>query len=287
MLQGAATVDVEEFFHASALEVVAPRERWGVMPSRVVESTQRVLDLFSRSETKGTFFILGVVAERHPSLVREIAGRGHEIASHGYAHYRVGHQTPRVFRDDVERAKKILEDVCGLEVGGYRAASFSINRQTWWAFEELAEAGYHYSSSVYPIRHDHYGETSAPRHPFEPIKGFAEIPITTVRMLGNNLPAGGGGYFRLLPYRLSRLALKRGDGGRSWPAVNYFHPWEFDPGQPRLPVPLATRFRHYVNLNRMEAKVERLFRDFAWGRMDQAFASAIRWTQAPVIHAGV
>jgi len=272
----AASVDVEEYFHASALASAAPRSSWPHRESRVVQSTNRVLRLFADTGSRGTFFILGSIAERYPSLVRSIAAEGHEIGSHGYAHHSVGQLTRQEFLEDVRKTKAILENVSGQHVIGYRAPNFSINRDTWWAFDQLKAAGYAYSSSVYPIYHDHYGVVGAPKDPFFPVEGFLEVPMTAMSLGPMSLPAGGGGYFRLLPYALSRAAIRRVNRKERRRAVNYFHPWELDPGQPRLDLPLRSRFRHYVNLGIMESKLHRLFNDFRWSRMDRVFGDLLQ-----------
>lgn len=268
----AMTVDVEDYFQVSALEPYVNRREWPHMPRRVEANTQRILDLFSEHRVTATFFVLGWVAERHPALVRRIAAEGHEVASHGYAHRRVTQQSPREFRDDVTRAKSILEDIVGEAIHGYRAPSYSIGATTLWALDVLEAAGYRYSSSVFPIRHDLYGMPEAPRFPFLPTAGgLLEIPVTTVRLGGRTLPCGGGGYFRLLPYESFRWALRRVNRQDQAAGVFYFHPWEIDPEQPRVRAGLKSRFRHYVNLGRMESKVTRLLEDFSWDRMDRVF----------------
>jgi polysaccharide deacetylase family protein (PEP-CTERM system associated) len=223
---------------------------------------------------KATFFTLGWVAERHPDLIRRILAAGHELASHGFAHFRASDQTPEEFRADVRRTKRLLEDTGGSEVQGYRAASFSIGADNLWAIEVLAEEGYRYSSSIYPVRHDHYGMPDAPRFPHRPVgaRGVLELPISTVRFAGRNLPIGGGGYFRLAPYAAFRWALRRVNRDDGMPAVFYFHPWEIDPDQPRPDgLSAKTRFRHYLNLGRMERRLAAMLADFAWDRIDRVF----------------
>ncbi|RMD80217.1 MAG: DUF3473 domain-containing protein [Gammaproteobacteria bacterium] len=273
-LRNALTVDVEDYFHVSAFEGRIRPEEWDRWPSRVAANTARILDLLAARGVRATFFVLGWVAERHPELVRRIAAAGHEVASHGYAHRRVSTQDRAAFRADVTRAKALLEDLTGRAVQGYRAPSYSIGPGNLWALEELQEAGYRYSSSIYPIRHDLYGWPDGPRFPWRPLgeDGLLEIPITTVELRGRRLPCGGGGYFRLLPYGLYRWALERVNGRDRRPGVFYFHPWELDPAQPR-PKGLGpkARFRHYLNLHRMEERLRRLLRDFRWGRMDEVF----------------
>ena len=226
--------------------------------------------------TKATFFTLGWIAERYPQLVRQIVEQGHELASHGYGHERASDLTEAAFFADIHLAKIILEDVGGAEVKGYRAPSFSIGTGNLWAFDTLARAGYRYSSSVYPIRHDHYGMPDSPRFAYQVRPGLLEIPVTTLRALGRNLPSSGGGYFRLLPYALSRWMLKRVNTLDRQSGIFYFHPWEIDVAQPRVEgISSKTRFRHYVNISRMEARLAQLLKDFKWGRMDEVFGRNI------------
>jgi polysaccharide deacetylase family protein (PEP-CTERM system associated) len=246
------------------------------MPCRVERNVERILELLEAAGAQATFFTLGWIAERYPTLVTRIAAAGHEVASHGYAHHRATHQSRAEFYEDIRSAKAMLEDILGAEVRGYRAPSFSIGQANLWAFDCLAEAGYRYSSSVYPIRHDHYGMPDASRFPFEPVPGLLEIPLTTACIAGVNLPAAGGGYFRLLPYPVSRALIRRVNRVDRRPALFYFHPWELDPGQPRIPgTSLKTRFRHYVNLHRTEGRLRRLLADFAWRRMDEVFLKTV------------
>jgi polysaccharide deacetylase family protein (PEP-CTERM system associated) len=273
MTQNALTVDVEDYFQVSALAPHIDRSSWDSRPCRVERNVQRLLELFDAAGARATFFTLGWVADRYPRLVRDIVARGHELASHGYAHLRVSEQTRQEFSSDVLSAKRLLEDVSGQPVRGYRAPSFSIGHDNDWAFDELLAAGYAYSSSVYPVRHDHYGVPDAPRFPYHTRPGLLEIPLTTTQLLGRNLPAGGGGFFRLLPYSVSRWALRRVNRIDQRPAIFYLHPWEIDPQQPRIAgTSVKTRFRHYVNLSRTESRLSRLLRDFQWGRIDEVFA---------------
>jgi polysaccharide deacetylase family protein (PEP-CTERM system associated) len=269
----AMSVDVEDYFQVSAFERHVPRERWDAIPSRVEVSTARVLDLFAEHQVRATFFTLGWVAERFPALVRRIHEEGHEVASHGHSHVRLTDQTAEQFRREAADTRKLLEDTAGCAVRGFRAASFSIDRRNLWALDVIAETGHAYSSSIYPVRHDHYGLPDAPRFPFRCAGGaLLEVPVTTVSFLGRTLPAGGGGYFRLLPYRYFRWATRRVNEGEGRPTVFFLHPWEVDPGQPRQPgLDPKTRFRHYVNLSRMLPRLARLARDFSWGRMDRVF----------------
>lgn len=273
---GAMTVDVEDYFQVAAFAQQVKRQDWDGYPCRVERNVERVLDLFSDAEVSATFFILGWIAERYPTVIRRIADAGHEVASHGYEHVKVHQQRPEDFRLDIRRTKVILEDISGQRIKGYRAASFSIDQRSLWAFDVLAEEGYDYSSSIYPIRHDHYGMPDASRFAFRPCDRhrLLELPISTVRLFHRNLPSGGGGYFRLLPYGLSRWALRRVCEKDRQPVVFYFHPWEIDPGQPRFDgAPLRSRFRHYVNLAAMEARLRAVLRDFSWDRVDRLFLS--------------
>lgn len=272
----AMTVDVEDYFQVAAFEDCIPRAEWPRWPVRVEGNTRRVLELFDRHGVRATFFVLGWVAERFPALVREIASAGHEIGSHGFGHERLTTISRSEFRDGITRTKHLLEDISGNVVQGYRAPSYSIGATTLWAHEELREAGYRYSSSVVPIRHDLYGMPAAPRFAFYAHgSGLLEIPVTTTRFAGRNWPCGGGGYFRLLPYALFRRGLRRVNGREGCSGVFYFHPWEVDPGQPRVPgASFKNRVRHYLNLGRMELRLERLMRDFRFDRMDRVFVDA-------------
>lgn len=273
VIPNALTVDVEDYFQVQAFFDVVPRSAWDEFPRRVEANTERLLALFAQAGVHGTFFTLGWVAERHPALIRRIVAGGHELASHGYWHYRVDSQTPEDFAADIGRAKAVLEAAGGVAVGGYRAPTFSVGPRTPWAFPILENAGHRYSSSVYPVRHDLYGTPDAPRAPHRHAgTGLWEIPMTTLRVAARNLPCSGGGYFRLLPYWLFRLLLRRVHAAGLGPGVFYIHPWEIDPGQPRVATPSRmSRFRHYNNLARTEARLERLLRDFAWDRMDRVF----------------
>ena len=270
------SVDVEDWFQVGAFETVIDRKDWDGLTCRVERNCNEILALFDAAGVKATFFTLGWVAERYPALMRRIAADGHEIASHGWDHARVFTLGREAFAADIERARKVLEDVTGERVIGYRAPSFSIDARTPWAHEVLAEQGYAYSSSVAPIVHDHYGWREAPRFAFRPVSGagLLEIPVTTAEVAGRRMAAGGGGFFRLLPYAVSRWAIRQVNEREGRPAAFYFHPWEIDPDQPRPPVaPLKSRLRHYTNLDVMAAKLERLVREFRWGRMDEVAAS--------------
>jgi polysaccharide deacetylase family protein (PEP-CTERM system associated) len=271
------TVDVEDYFQVSAFEKIIARSSWDTLPCRVEQNTDRILQLFADHRVCGTFFMLGWVAERYPALVQRIVSAGHELASHGFSHVRVTAQDRESFREDVSRTRKLLEDLSGTPVVGYRAASYSIGRDNLWAHCILAEAGYHYSSSIYPIHHDLYGMPEAPRFAFRsPEASLLEIPVSTVEVFGYKFPCGGGGYFRLLPYGLFHWALRRVNHCDSQPCIFYFHPWEIDPDQPRQQgIGMKTRFRHYLNLQHMEQRLLRLLSDFHWDRMDRVFASKI------------
>jgi polysaccharide deacetylase family protein (PEP-CTERM system associated) len=273
-IRNAMTIDVEDYFQVSAFAGHIPRESWPDLACRVEANIDRILALLDAAGIKATFFTLGWIAERYPAMVRRIVGHGHELASHGYGHQRASDQTAEEFSDDVGRSKALLEDIGGQKVLGYRAPSFSIGSRNLWALDVLLKAGYRYSSSIYPIRHDHYGMPDAPRFAFYPngSDGLLELPITTVRVMSKNLPAGGGGYFRFFPYAMSRWLMRRVNDRDGQSAIFYFHPWELDPGQPRQRnIGIKTRFRHYVNLDRTEARLQALTRDFQWGRMDQVF----------------
>ncbi len=275
-LINALTIDVEDYFQVSAFAPHIKRSEWNSRECRIERNVARILEMLSVNKTKATFFTLGWIAERYPQLIRQIAEQGHEIASHGYGHERASDLTQDAFFADVHMAKVILEDLCGTEVKGYRAPSFSIGAGNLWAFDCLDRAGYRYSSSVYPIRHDHYGMPDSPRFAYSVRPGLVEIPVTTLRALGRNLPSSGGGYFRLLPYALSRWMLKRVNDSDQQPGIFYFHPWEIDVAQPRVEgISRKTRFRHYVNISRMEGKLAQLLDDFQWGRMDEVFRRSI------------
>lgn len=267
------TVDVEDYFQVSAFEPYINKSNWDNIEHRVEKNTHKILDAFAEFDNKATFFTLGWVAERYPQLIKRILAEGHELACHGYEHIRVTEQTPNQFRADIIRTKKILEDLSGQEIKGYRAASYSINSDNLWAHDVLAEEGFKYSSSVYPVKHDLYGIPDAPRFSYNPIKGsdFLEIPITTVKIGQKNLPCGGGGFFRFYPYLLSKWAFHSiNKTGQS--AIFYCHPWEIDPEQPRQQgLSLKTKFRHYLNLTKMEQRIRYLLNDFQWDTMENVF----------------
>jgi polysaccharide deacetylase family protein (PEP-CTERM system associated) len=273
-LRNAMTCDVEDYFQVSAFAPFIDRASWPERECRVEANIDRVLGVFSAGNVKATFFTLGWIAERYPEMVKRIVAEGHELASHGYGHLRASDQTRAEFDHDIRSSKALLEDLGGQAVVGYRAPSFSIGADNLWALEALAEAGYRYSSSIYPIQHDHYGMPSAPRFAFYPNgpDGLLEVPITTAMLMGKKLPAGGGGYFRLLPYAISKWMMEKVNREDREPTLFYFHPWELDPGQPRPPgLSAKSRFRHYINIDRMENRLAALTRDFAWDRMDRIF----------------
>ena len=268
----ALTIDVEDYFQVSAFAEHVQRSTWETQPCRVEANIERILALLSTANVRATFFTLGWIADRYPALVRQITDCGHELASHGYDHLRASEQGYGAFLADIRLAKAVLEDVSGSSIKGYRAPSFSIGRRNTWAFDCIADAGYRYSSSVYPIRHDHYGMPDAPRFAHEARSGLLEIPVATVRLLSSNWPAGGGGYFRLLPYCLSRWSIRRVNAVDRQPAMLYFHPWELDPDQPRIKgLGAKARFRHYLNLRQMAPRLNRLLSDFRWDRVDRVF----------------
>lgn len=278
MVWNALTFDVEEYFHAESCAGVVSPEDWGALPSRVVESTRRVLGLLARRGVSATFFVLGWVAERHPRLVHEIRVAGHEVACHGHAHRLIYRMDREAFRQDVRRAKQALEDASGTAVSGYRAPTFSVVRETLWALEVLAEEGFRYDSSIFPIHHDRYGIPEAPRFPHRvSLRGggdIVEFPISTLSVGGQHVPFSGGGYFRLLPYAAIRAALRRVNARDGGPAIVYLHPWELDPDQPRLPLRGGSRFRHYVNLGRTARKLERLLGDFTFAPATRVLRAA-------------
>lgn len=271
-IRNALTIDVEDYFQVSAFAPYIARSDWELRECRVERNVDRILSMLDRHQTQATFFTLGWIAERYPQLIRRIADQGHEVASHGYGHQRATDLDEADFKDDIERAKHLLEEVSGTAVTGYRAPSFSIGTSNLWAFDCLARAGYLYSSSIYPIQHDHYGMPDAPRFAHRVNDSLMEIPITTLRLFGRNLPASGGGYFRLLPYAVSRWMIRQVHAREGESAIFYFHPWEIDSDQPRIAgIDGKTRFRHYVNIDRMEQRLNCLLHDFRWGRMDQVF----------------
>lgn len=272
----AMSFDVEDYFQVQAFADVCDRARWDGYESRVERNTNLILDLLAERGTHATFFTLGWIAERYPSIVRRVVAEGHELASHGYAHHRVDQQTPDQFRADIRQTKKILEEIGGAPIKGYRAATFSVGPTTPWAFQVLEEEGYAYSSSVYPVAHDNYSNPDAPRFAYCPkgTSAFWEYPISTVRLAGRNIPCGGGGYFRFAPYAAFRRAITHINESEHQSAIFYLHPWEVDPDQPRPSgVSLKSRFRHYLNLTRTVPRLKRLLQDFRWDRIDRVFAA--------------
>ena len=271
-ITNALTIDVEDYFQVSAFAPYIRRDEWDTRECRIERNVGRILEMLAERDVKATFFTLGWIAERYPQLVRSIVDGGHELASHGYGHQRASDLKPAEFAADITHAKKLLEDLSGAAVHGYRAPSFSIGTGNLWAFDSLAEAGYRYSSSIYPIRHDHYGMPDSPRFAYRVGAGLLEVPVTTLRLMNRNLPSSGGGYFRLLPYALSRWMIGTVNRHDREAASFYFHPWEIDTGQPRVAgIDVKTRFRHYVNIPRMEGRLQQLLTDFRWGRMDHIF----------------
>lgn len=275
-LANAMSVDVEDYFQVSAFENLVSRDDWADIASRIPSNIAKILAIFDAKNIKATFFTLGWVCEHYPEVVRSIADAGHEIASHGSEHSRIGTLSPKQFRNDVESTRKRLEDLSGTAVTGYRAPSFSIGRKTLWAHDVLAEAGYQYSSSIFPVTHDHYGIPDAPRFPFRSASGaILEIPMSSLRLFGRNWPCAGGGYFRLMPLSYSKWAVKRINVQERMPAIFYFHPWEIDPEQPRIPgVSAKTRFRHYLNLEKFEFRLTQMLESFRWDRVDNIFLNA-------------
>jgi polysaccharide deacetylase family protein (PEP-CTERM system associated) len=276
-IRNAMTIDVEDYFQVSAFAPYISRETWDNQPCRVERNVDAILAMLDDHGVHATFFTLGWLAQRYPDLIRRIVEQGHELASHGYDHCRATEQNRAEFLEDITRTKHLLEDIGGVEVKGYRAPSFSIGENNLWALQCLREAGYRYSSSIYPVRHDHYGMPNAPRFAFHPDEGqgLLEVPVTTIRLFNRKLPIGGGGYFRLLPYPLSRWCMRQVNRRDGQACIFYFHPWEIDPDQPRIPgISLKTRFRHYLNLRRMEPRLRSLLKDFRWDRMDRIFLAS-------------
>ena len=266
------TVDVEDYFQVSAFEKSITQDDWSSLPLRVADNTNRLIDIFAEHEVKATFFCLGWVAERCPSVIKRLVSEGHELASHGYDHTRLNFMDKQAFLEDVSKSKKILEDCSGEKIIGYRAPSFSINESTQWVYEHLVDLGFVYSSSTYPIHHDLYGVPSWPRFKYQRDEGILEIPIPTLRNKNSNKGIGGGGYFRLFPYWLSKRRIERYMATETSPYNFYFHPWEIDAQQPRIDsISMKSRFRHYVNLNQMEGKLRALLSDFSWGTMADVY----------------
>ena len=272
-MRNALTVDVEDYFQVAALAGSVRAEDWDCYESRVAANTRRLLDLFAHKRIRATFFVLGWVAERQPTLVRQIADQGHEIASHGYSHQLIYNQTPAQFRAETIRAKRVLEDLVQRPVAGYRAASYSITGASLWALDILAELGFAWDSSIFPVHHDRYGLPGASRWPHRlrtPTGGsLIEFPLSTCALFGYRLPIAGGGYFRLYPYWLSRLGLSRINRRERRPFIFYLHPWEIDPDQPRIPAGRLSSFRHYNNLHRCEERLERLLDSFEFATVSE------------------
>lgn len=272
-ITNAISIDVEDYFQVSAFEHSIDRGDWDSIEHRIVNNTHTVLDLLENHNVKATFFTLGWVAERYPEIVKKIIDNGHELASHGYGHQRVSDLTSAEFKQDLIKAKNILEDISGVEIKGYRAPSYSIGKDNIWALDVLAQTGHQYSSSIYPIKHDHYGYPEAPRFVFKDKKtGLIEIPITTMKFMNRLFPAGGGGFFRFYPYFLSRWVIGQVNKKDKMPSIFYFHPWEIDPNQPKQNnISAKSQFRHYLNLDKTEKRLNHLLTDFSWGRMDDVF----------------
>ena len=274
-ITNAMTVDVEDYFHVSAFENNIQRSNWNNMPLRVERNTYRLLELFEKYNTKSTFFVLGWVAQKCPQLIQDIVAQGHELASHGYAHQRATTMSKEALIDDIKSSKDILEEISGIEVIGYRAPSFSINESNQWVFQLLVDLGFKYSSSTYPISHDLYGEPNWPRFAYQRNEGILEIPIPTLCNKDKNIGIGGGGYFRLYPYWLSKRRIDKFHQQEQKPYSFYFHPWEIDPQQPRIKeASLKSKIRHYINLSKMEDKLERLLQDYQWNTMKDIYLSS-------------
>lgn len=277
LITNALTIDVEEYFHATAFSSAVPPETWAKLPMRAGEATRRLLDILASREVRATFFVLGWVAERDPGLVRAIRKAGHEVASHGYGHRPIRGDGRKEFIEDTDRSKKLIEDLTGEPVKGYRATTFSIVRETLWALDVLAEMGFAYDSSIFPIRHDRYGIPDAPRFPHRHSSGLIEVPPGTARVLGQNVPISGGGYFRLFPPSFTRWGIRRVNEREKMPVVFYVHPWEVDPGQPRLPAGRLTRIRHYRNLDRTEERLSDLLETFRFGTIGEMLEGGLEF----------
>ena len=274
-ITNAMSVDIEDYFQVAAFDAHISRQEWHKIPLRVEKNTYKILELFAKHNIKATFFTLGWVAERFPGLVQDIVAQGHELASHGYAHKRATLQTRSEFREDISKAKQILEEISSTKIKGYRAPSYSINHSNMWVHDELYDTGHIYSSSVYPVKHDLYGIPDAPRFKYILDNGLVEIPISTIKILNKNLPAGGGGFFRFYPYMLSKWIIKNINKNDQQPTIFYFHPWELDPEQPRQEnARLKSKFRHYLNLHKTEKRLSRLLTDLKWDRMDKVFLTS-------------
>ncbi len=272
----AMSIDVEDYFHVAALSHVIKPSQWDSLPSRVVQNTERLLELFKQYDVKSTFFVLGWVAERFPDLIRKLSDDGHEIASHGYSHQLIYNQSREIFREETIRSKKLLEDITGNPVHGYRAASYSITRESLWALDILCEAGFNWDSSIFPIRHDRYGIPDSPKAPYsiqtESGNVIREFPLTTAKVFGLSVPAAGGGYFRQFPYPLFRYLFRNASGLGTRPQMFYLHPWEIDPDQPRYNnASWFSRFRHYTNLDQCYGRLETLLQDFRFGTVSESY----------------
>ncbi len=277
-IKHAMTVDVEDYYHVAAFAKAIKPSEWQNWPSRVEANTDKLLQVFADHQLKITFFILGWVAERHPQLVKRIQEQGHEIASHGYSHQLIYRQTPDVFREETAKSKHILEEITQNAITGYRAASYSITRNSLWALDILAELGFTWDSSIFPTRHDNYGIPGSPEEPYKIITSsgaeLLEFPLTTAKVLGQAIPAAGGGYFRQYPYALSRWLFQRASNNQTKPQIFYLHPWEIDPEQPRIPnASWFSNFRHYTNLSRCQPRLERMLKDFQFGTINQSLIS--------------
>ena len=281
-ITNALSIDVEDWFQVSAFAPHIDRAQWDGLPCRVERNVDLLLDLLDRHRARATFFTLGWIAERHPAVVRRIVAQGHELASHGYGHQRASDQTPEAFAADLTLAREVLEQTGGVAVTGYRAPSFSVGTANPWAHQVMRDTGHRYSSSVFPVSHDHYGVPDAPRFAHRTASGLWELPPATVRLRGRNFPVGGGGWFRLMPYALSAWGIRRVNVVDRQPAVAYFHPWEFDPDQPRVPqASVKSRFRHYLNLSRTQPRLARLLTEFRWDRIDATFAEQLDGAAPP------
>lgn len=272
----AMSIDVEDYFHVAALSGVIRPDQWDSLPSRVEQNTERLLSLFEKHEVKATFFVLGWVADRFPELIRKLSDHGHEIASHGYSHQLIYNQSQDVFREETIRSKALLEDITGKAIEGYRAASYSITRDSLWALDILSEVGFTWDSSIFPIRHDNYGIPNSPSAPYsiETASGaiIREFPLTTAKIMGLSIPAAGGGYFRQFPYPVFRHLFRNASGFGARPQMFYLHPWEIDPEQPRYNnASWFSRFRHYTNLDQCYGRLERLLGDFRFGTVSESY----------------
>ena len=288
-VKNAMSIDVEDYFHVAAFKSNIDPKTWDSMHCRIERNMDVVMSLLRRNNVKATFFTLGWLAQRYPNIVKNIVAEGHELASHGYGHQMIGDMTPMSFKEDVSKAKRLLEDVAGVAVKGYRAPSFSIALKTLWAHDVLADTGHQYSSSVYPIKHDLYGMPSAPRFGYQLPNGLIEIPATSLRIVGRNFPASGGGFFRLFPSSLSHAIIRKINRDDQQSAIFYCHPWEFDPDQPRvLDASRKSKFRHYINLKQNPKKFDQLLGAFEWAPIREVFSDLLseseRFTNiAPVI----